>query len=182
MDKRISFSGPSQSAAMDHLNHLHLLSNVQNRFRKDRSCETQLSAVIQDIAYSLGLSQQIDAIILDFRRAFDTAPHHRLLYKLDQYDIRGNTLQWIRNFLSNRRQSVVLDGKSSEKVSVIPGVPQGTVLGPLLFLIYINDFPSGLMSTVKLFPDDCILYRPVTHTRDCQVLQEDLSLLTRWEK
>ena len=71
-------------AVMDHLDHLHLLSNVQHGFRKERSCETQLSAVIKDIAYSLGLSQQVDAIILDFSKAFDTVPHHRLLYKLDQ--------------------------------------------------------------------------------------------------
>ena len=90
---------------MDHLDHLHLLSeiitvgHVAVRFRKERSCETQLSAVVRDIAYSLGLSQQVDAIILDFCKAFDTVPHHRLLYMLDQYGIRDNTLQWIRNFL-----------------------------------------------------------------------------------
>ena len=77
------------------------------------------------------------------------------------------------------RQSVVLDGKYSDKVAVISGVPQSTVLGPLLFIIYINDLPSSLMSTVKLFADDCILYRPVVHIRDCQNLQDDLSLLTR---
>ena len=77
---------------MDHLDHLHLLSNVQHGFRKERSYETQLSAVIQHIAYSLGLSQQVDAIILDFSKTFDTVPHHRLLYKLGQYGIRGNTL------------------------------------------------------------------------------------------
>ena len=80
-------------AVMGRLDHLHLLSNVQHGFRKERSCETQLSAVIHDIAYSLGLSQQVDAIILDFSKAFDTVPHHHLLYRLDQYGIRGNTLQ-----------------------------------------------------------------------------------------
>ena len=83
-------------------------------------------------------------------------PHHRLLYKVDQYGIRGNTSQWIRNVLSNRRQSVVLDGKSSGKVTAISGVPQGTVLRTLLVLIYINDLPSGLMSMAKLFADHCI--------------------------
>ena len=74
---------------------------------------------------------------------------------------------------------VILDGKSSDKVAVISGVPQGTVLGPLLCLIYINNLPSGLMSMVKLFANDCSLYRPVAHTRDCQILQDDLFLLTR---
>ena len=80
-------------AVMDHLDNLHLLSNVQHGFRKECSCETQLSTVIQDNGYSLELSQQVDAIILDFSKVFDTVPRHRLLYKLSQYGIRGNTLQ-----------------------------------------------------------------------------------------
>ena len=115
---------------MDHLDSHSLLSNLQHGFRKERSCETQLASVIQDISSAVGSSQQIDAIILDFSKAFDTVPHQRLLYKLSRYGIRGATLQWIRHFLSDRHQSVVLDGKSSRKVPVVSGVPKAQYLVP----------------------------------------------------
>ena len=136
----------------------NLLSNFQHSFRKECSCELQLALVIQDLA-SVGSSCQTDAIMLDFSKAFDKVPHKCLLYKLGCYGITGQTLAWFNNFLCCRHQSVILDGTILQKANVISAMPQGTVLGPLFFLVYINDLPNNLKSTVHLFADDCILYR-----------------------
>ena len=97
-------------------------------------------------------------MILDFSKAFDTVPHRRLLMKLDHYGIRDHTHEWIRQWLTTRKQRVVLDGEASSEVHVDSGVPQGTVLGPLMFLLYVNDIGEGVNSEVKLFADDCLLY------------------------
>ena len=103
--------------------------------------------------------------------AFDKVPHKRLLYKLDFYGIRGSTHKWIDSWLSERSQKVVLDGRASDPVPVLSGVPQGSVLGPVLFLIFINDLPDNIRSSVRLFADDCVLYRNVKSPLDCQILQ-----------
>ena len=99
---------------------------------------------------------------------------------LDHYGIRGTTLNWIQNFLTDRTQKVVVDGSSSESARVRSGVPQGTVLGPLLFLTYINDLPSTVSSQVRLFADDCLLHRPIKCRADQEQLQRDLSALQDW--
>ena len=121
-------------------------------------------------------------IILDFSKAFDRVPHQRLLIKLRHYGIQGTTFKWIQSFLSSRNQQVVVDGATSDKVSVISGVPQGTVLGPLLFLLFINDLPACVESKTRLFADDCIVYRNVKTLQDCQALQNDLFKLTDLER
>ena len=95
---------------------------------------------------------------MDFSKAFDVVAHRRLLLKLDHYGISGLNHTWISNFLMQRKQRVVIRGDSSDWVRVQSGVPQGTVLGPLLFLIYINDIADQITSTVRLFADDCVLY------------------------
>ena len=100
--------------------------------------------------------------------------HSKLLWKLHQYGIRGNALAWIRAFLGNGSQTVVLDGEESESVPVTSGVPQGSVLGPILFLIYINDLPDELSSQVRLFADDTAVYLTIGDTEDGKVLQNDL--------
>ena len=121
-------------------------------------------------------------VILDFSKAFDKVPHKRLLGKLDHYGIRGSTLDWIKAFLSNRSQVVVVDGEKSESAPMISGVPQGTVLGPILFLIFINDLPKNIKANTRLFADDCVVYNTIKTTKDCQMLQWDLNTLADWEQ
>ena len=126
--------------------------------------------------------QQTDVLIMDFAKAFDKVNHSLLLHKLHHYGIRGQTWTWISNFLSDRQQSVVVDGFNSNPVSVRSGVPQGSVLGPCLFLAYINDLPANLSSGVRLFADDTALSRTITSPQDQAQLQQDLNRLADWEK
>lgn len=120
---------------------------------------------------------------MDFAKAFDKVSHRHLLYKLKFYGVDNLTLGWITDFLSDRTQTVTLDGEMSEKVPVTSGVPQGTVLGPILFLIYINDLPEYIQhSTLRLFADDSIIYREITSNHDSHLLQSDLEAAGRWEK
>jgi len=122
---------------------------------------------------------QTDVILLDFSKTFDKVPHHLLL---KHYGICGKEIHWIADFLSDRIQCIVCGGYSSEPVSVTSGVPQGSVMGPLLFLIYINDIAFNLSSSCCLFADDCVLYRRIDSTDDPNLLQEDLRQLERWEE
>ena len=102
--------------------------------------------------------------------------------KLDHYEVRNNTLSWIQDFLSDRTQTVVLEGNLPSTNPAASGVPQGTVLGSLLFLVYINDMPGYARSQTRLFADDCLMYRKVSSTSDCTQLQEDLDNLIKWEQ
>lgn len=169
-----------------HLASESILADCQHGFRCRRSCETQLVQFVHDLASNLDGSvnrghKQTDVIIMDFAKAFDKVPHRRLLYKLEYYGIRGSTHKWISSWLSGRSQRVVLEGQASDPVPVLSGVPQGSVLGPVLFLIFINDLPDNLRSSVRLFADDCVLYRNISSPQDCNILQEDLDNLARWE-
>ena len=98
-------------------------------------------------------------IYLDFHKAFDTVPHRRLLKKLEAYGIKGDLLIWIENFLSGRRQRVTVNGKVSTWAEILSGIPQGSVLGPVLFVIYINDLPDELVCTTQIFADDTKLFQ-----------------------
>jgi len=118
--------------------------------------------------------------ILDFSKAFDTVPHKKLLHKLDQYGIRGPVHRWLTNFLTKRKMRVTLEGESSQQVTVDSGVPQGTVLGPILFLCHIYDLPNAVKSSVRLFADDCLLYREINSQNDHNKLQKDLENLEKW--
>ena len=170
------------SQLMGHLNIHNILYALQHGFRDKRSCETQLLALVQELASGVNAKRQTDMAILDFSKAFDKVSHSRLLYKLKWYGVDPITLSWIANFLKDRTQAVVLDGESSTPVPVTSGVPQGTVLGPILFLVYINDLPECITySKVRLFADDCILYRQIDSQADCVKLQTDLDALQRWE-
>ena len=116
------------SNMMSHLEEYDILSKFQHGFRSGHSCETQLLLSYHDLAAAYSEKCQVDMIVLDFSKAFDKVPHHRLISKLEHYGIRGNTLAWIKSFLTQRTQSVVIESKKSSSVSVRSGVPQGTVL------------------------------------------------------
>ena len=149
---------------------------------KKRSCESQLILTIQDLANRLNSREPIEAILLDFSKAFDKVPHQRLLEKLQHYGIQGHLNDWVADFLRDRQQEVVLEGAYSSPTQVTSGVPQGTVLGPLLFLVYINDMPECINSTVRLFADDSLLYRIIRSKEDQTILQEDLRRLQDLER
>ena len=170
------------SKTVNHLERYNILDDCQHGFRAKRSCETQILTLYHELAASLDKKIQTDMIILDFSKAFDRVPHQRLLKKVYHYGIRGTTYQWISSFLNSRTQQVLVEGQSSEKVPVVSGVPQGSVLGPVLFLIFINDLPEDINSRTRLFADDCILYRQISSENDQQLLQEDLDRLATWEK
>ena len=127
------------------------------------------------------MGKQTDIILLDFSKAFDKVNHSKLLWKLHQYGIRGHVLDWVRAFLGSRSQRVVIDGEESESIPVTSGVPQGSVLGPILFLIYINDLPNEVCSQVRLFADDTALYLTLESEDDSSTLQKDLNILSVWE-
>ena len=159
-----------------------ILHDCQHGFRAKRSCETQLIGTLHSIARRLKGRNQVDVVQLDFSKAFDKVPHQRLMYKLQYYGVRGNTATWIQSFLSNRKQKVLLEGEMSSEKDVLSGVPQGTVLGPLLFLTYINDLPDCVTSSeTKLFADDSLLFREIKSQQDADCLQKDLTALEKWE-
>ena len=158
---------------MSHFSENKILTPVQHGFRSKHSCESQLLITTDEFTQNFKSKTQTDVVALDFSKAFDVVPHQCLLHKLDHYGIRGTTLNWIQNFLTNRTQKVVVDGSSSESARVRSGVPQGTVLGPLLFLTMVS-------LQVRLFADVCLLYRPTKCRADQEQLQRDLSALQDW--
>ena len=165
---------------VDHMETNNLFTTHQHGFRKGRSCVTQLIEVMEDWTNELDNHNSIDTIYLDFQKAFDTVPHQRLLRKLKGYGISGKVYKWIESFLMGRKQRVVLNGEESSWTPVTSGIPQGSVLGPILFLIYINDLPDVVKSLVKLFADDTKIYAKVNNIEEKDTLQEDIRSLNDW--
>jgi hypothetical protein len=168
---------------MKHLEKNNILYNLQHGFRQNRSCETQIISLIHELASQHDKNTQIDLLIIDFVKAFDKAPHQRLLYKLRYYGISPQVTNWVKSFLSNRTQTVVLENTTSDKIPVTSGVPQVPVLEPILFLIYINDLLEYLKhNNIRLFADDSIIYRKFQSQKDCLDLQDDLEAAAKWEE
>ena len=168
------------SNLMRHLSKHNILAEHQHAFRKNRSCGSQLILLTNDLAKSIDEKKMTDIAVLDLSKAFDVIPHQRLLKKLDYYGIRSNAKSWISGFLTERLQRVRVNGSSSDWMPVLSGTPQGTVLGPHLFLLYKNDIHKKVSSTVRLFADDCMLYRTINSVEDERILQRDLNTMVQW--
>ena len=172
------------STTMDFLDVNNILTPYQHGFRQGRSCESQLLTTLKDFTKTLNTSGQTDAVLLDFSKAFDKVDHKILLSKISNMGIQGPLLDWMSSFLKDRLQYVIVDGSISKACKVLSGVPQGTVLGPLFFLIYINDIQDHLSpgTSIRLFADDSLLYRTISSIHDTIILQNDLNQLQKWEK
>jgi hypothetical protein len=131
----------------------------QHGFRPGYSCESQVITICQDIADSMDNGDRIDAIVIDFSKTFDLIPHDRLLMKIAILGVDSRIFAWVREFLRGSKQRVKVGGQLSEEVRVTSGVPQGSVLGTLLFLAYVNDIWRNSESTIRLFADDCVIYK-----------------------
>ncbi len=142
----------------------------------------QLIEAIHGSASAIDNEHQVDLILLDFLKAFDHVSHSQFHSKLNYYGIHNKTQAWIQAFLSNRSQCVSVNGVLSKCADVTSGVPHGSVLGPVLFLVYINDISDCISSNKSLFADDSILYRQINSPQVHQILQEDLNKLCKWSE
>ena len=159
----------------------NLISNNQHGFRKGRNCLSQLLHHYDELLHICSNSSNADVIYLDFAKAFDKVDHKILLQKIWRFGFRGKIYNWLKAFLTNRKQRVIVDGVLSSLADVLSGVPQGTVLGPLLFLIFIDDMTNVVKhSSVKLFADDSKLCKEVKCLADQLLLQEDLTSVLKW--
>ena len=162
-----------------------LLSNQQFGFRAGSSTQEALLTIINDWHQLLSSNRQIGVVFLDVKKAFDSVPHSQILDSLAKFGISGPLLSWFSNYLSGRLQRVVLDGSSSSPTSVTSGVPQGSILGPLLFIIFMDSISKvPLLSNAKLYlyADDIVLFMPLNNTRDVHTLQDNINLVHQWAK
>ncbi len=160
----------------------NLIHDCQHGFLSGKSTVSQLLECTDDWSVAIRDKKSVDVIYLDFAKAFDSVSHPKLIYKLSKYGISGKLLHWIKAFLSNRQQRVQMDNTYSSYSVVSSGVPQGSVLGPLLFLLYINDLPDNCPCVVKLFADDVKLYHCFSSSSDTVMLQSDLTTIANWSK
>ena len=151
---------------VDHLEKCDLFSDFQYGFRSSRSTADLLTVASDGIARAFNKSGATRAVAFDISKAFDRVWHAGLLHKLKSYGISGQILSLISSFLSNRRLRVILDGKSSQEYPVNAGVPQGSTLGPTLFLLYINDLPDDVICNIAIYADDTTLYSKCDQASD----------------
>ena len=160
-----------------------LFTSSQSGFLPGDSCIAQLLSIIHEIQTAFDKNPTVDVrgVFLDISKAFDKVWHDSLIFKLKSYGVEGGLLLLIKNDLHNREQRVVLNGQTSEWRKIKAGVPQGSVLGPLLFLIYINDLPDGITSIGKIFADDTSLFSKVLDVnKSVNELNSDLERINQW--
>ena len=165
------------------VNHMminNLFSSQQYGFIKGRSTVLQMLNVMDVWTNAIDKGDSIDTVYLDFTKAFDKVPHHRLMSKLNAIGINTQTLNWIKVFLSDRVQQICINGSNSTWRPVTSGIPQGSVLGPILFVLYINDLPSNILSDVHMFADDTKIFNIIKSPEDQEILQNDLDTLCMW--
>ena len=159
-----------------------VLHNRQHGFRSGMSCETQLCATYHDLSKSMESSKTTHALILDFKKAFDKVPH-KLLEKLRKVpDLHPLLTNWMHDFLSARTQRVIIKGELSSTGKVTSGVPQGSVLGPTLFLLYINDLPTNITCNVSLYADDTLIYQEVNTDEEAAKFQKIIDAVHEWSQ
>ena len=166
---------------MGYLRKYELLSNKQYGFIPGRSTTLQLLKILDEWTSALDNGLAIETIYMDFRKAFDSVPHRRLIYKLEALGLENPILSWVASFLSNRSQYVQINGSRSKDYRVTSGIPQGSVLGPVLFVLYINDLPDNLKSNPYMFADDTKIFQ--IYPKDVatpRVIQDDLLKLDTW--
>ena len=168
----------------DHMTTNNLFSDKQFGFIGGRSTTLQLIYVLSIWTEILDQGGELDAIYCDFMKAFDKVPHRRLVHKIEKYGIKNDILGWINNFLSDRTQTVKVGSSLSRTAKVTSGIPQGSVLGPTLFVIYINDLPEVVEkgSFVYLFADDTKIFREIKSDQDRIILQQDINKLVKWSE
>ena len=165
---------------VDFLTRHSLINQTQHVFLKGRSCLTNLLDFMEHISKWADDGSPVDVIYLDFQKAFDKVPHQQLLIKFKSHGMGESVVNWVRNWLSGSKQRVVVEGEESSWRPVISGVPQGSVLGPILFLIYINDLENEIGSNILKFADDTKMFRRVESQEDRHKLQVDLNKLVKW--
>ena len=166
----------------EHLEKHKLIKLSQHGFLVGCSCLTNLLSYYSEVFEAVDSGKAYDTVYLDFSKAFDRVPHERLIRKVEAHGIGGDVLRWIKEWLKDRKQRVCINGVKSEWGSVTSGVPQGSVLGPLLFIIYLNDLDIDISSNLAKFADDTKIGRAINGAEDCQALQNDLNRLYDWSE
>ena len=169
-----------KSKLVEHLEKTGKLSSSQHGFTAGRSCLTNLLEAFENWTTALDEGWGVDVLFLDYRKAFDTVSHSKLMKKLHGCGIVGKLWEWIKDFLTLRKSRVGVRGSFSFWREVLSGVPQGSVLGPLLFLIFVNDLPEWIKSSLKMFADDTKIWARIRVEKDGECLQRDLDSLGRW--
>jgi len=166
---------------------VHLVTNklwtaCQHGFIKGRSCITQRLATLYHWTEVMGRGGDLDAVYLDFSKCFDSVPHERLLLKIQNYGIQGKMWSWSADFLRSQKQRISIEGCQSTVVMVLSGIPQGSVIGPLLFIIFVNEMPELVHSSILIFADDTKVFTEIRNEEDVTKLQENLTALQEWSQ
>jgi hypothetical protein len=167
---------------VDFLERNKLIRDSQHGFRHGRSCLTNLLDFFGDVISTYDECKAVDVVYLDFQKAFDKVPHQRLLLKIQSLGIGGNVIQWLRAWLIGRKQRVSLNNTESDWTNVTSGVPQGSVLGPVMFIMYVDGMDTGIISKLSKFADDTKLCHRAIREEDKMSLQKDLNKLIEWSE